>query len=1134
MSVRFICGPSGSGKSTFICNEIINESKKDPARKYLLIVPDQFTMQTQVRMIELHPDHAFLNIEVLSFSRLAHRILEEVGGEDIPVLDDTGKCLIIRQVAGRIKDSLDFMADRIDRYSFISEVKSALSEFMQYGLSPEDVSKLADSVSEKSVLSRKLKDLEVIYRAFLEYKSNDFITKEETLDIVTSSLHNSELVRDSEIFFDGFTGFTPIQEKVITELLCYASRVWFSFTMPAGSDIYAQRNKEDMFYLPGTAITRILKLAEGVNVIEEDPVILKASVKDRPMLSHLEANVFRYPMKPYSGEDTGSVRIFKAANTEEEIRDTFLRIKQLIEQNGYRYRDIAIVTGDLSSYADEMIHIARELEIPIYMDYSESIMQTAFIESICSAYDVIRSDYQAESVIRHLRTGFGPLNEDETDELENFLIKRGIRGRSSYEHVWTVSRDKDEDTPEKKEENIRQFNRINDLRERIVSHFSSLHNNDISYARALYSFLENSAAYDRQKALSDKIAEEFPSYKRKADVRIYDKVIGLLDQIESLIGDDIKDPDEFYGILEAGLMELKLGVIPQEKDMILVGDMIRTRLSYVKVLFLLGANDCNIPGRISSGGLISDIDREYLNLKEGVTLAPTPREQMFSQRLYLYMNMTKPADRLYISYVLTDLQGKDMQPSYLIGTLCKLFPGLEAKYSGTSHMAGDMLMPSDKANLKTRCAALMRAYISGAASEEEIKLLGAMCRILAESDMSDIYLQICEAVNAHYDPELLSKDIAHKLYGEVIKASVSRLEQFAKCAYAHFLSYGLNIRPRSEYGFEKTDMGEVYHSALEEFSVKMRNEGLEWAGLDEEEASKWVDEIMERIEISYSDSILISNGRNKALSKRIRRVIKRSVDTIRFQITSGEFVPAYFEKAFLSERHVKKDGGNISYSLQGRIDRVDKCSNENNEYLRVIDYKSGNRQFSLEGLYYGLMLQLSVYLGEAVKKDRTSLPAGLLYYHIGDPLINGDDTMNDDAVKAGIQMNLRMSGAVSDDEKVLLLMDKNLVPKEGSKVIPVKLNKDGVPDRYSHVYPPDVMELIYKYAFHKSDELVLKMMDGEIGCKPVGMDKKKLPCIFCDYAPVCKIYSGIDGYKYECCEKMTDEDLIREMKNETE
>ena len=1132
MSLQFVYGPSGSGKSSYIQNRIIEDSIKDPARKYLLIVPDQFTMLTQVRMIELHPDHAFSNIEVLSFSRFSHRILEEVGGKDIPVLDDTGKNLIIRHVASDVKDKLIYMSERIDKYGFISEIKSAISEFMQYGLKPDDVGQLSDRAEGRRLLSLKLKDLETIYRAFMDYKSDHFLTREETLDVVSACMNRSKLIKNADIWFDGFTGFTPIQERVIQEMMVYARRVAFAFTMPSDIDIYSNRSEEDMFYLPYTSVIRLKKLSEQVNV-QEDEAIGLGRGQAHTMLSHLESHIFRYPSPAYEGDDTETIKIYKAANISEEIRDTFARIRTLITQKKYRYRDIAVVTGDLSAYADEFKSIASELDIPIYMDYSRSVMGTDLVEAIISAYDVLRSDYTCESVIRHMRTGFGPLGMEETDELENFLLKRGIRGRKAFSSTWTVNPDKDrEETPEAAERRAETFTRINAIREKTLSHFASLHNKEVSYTRALYDFIEASGMHEKLELMSTRIADLSGSMDANAYLRIYDKIMELLDQIEALCGSEIEDIDEFTGILEAGLTELKVGVIPQERDQIQIGDMTRTRLGHVKAVFLLGANDCNIPGKISGGGIISDIDREFLLSLDGVTLSPTPRAQMFTQRLYLYMNMSKPVDGLYISYVLTDPSGKSMQASYLIGVLCKLFPKITVESSDIDHICEGRVMPPDISKLKTGCASLMRAYMAGSASEDDIRALTAMCRVLNTYEMSEVYESICTMASAHYEHVPLPDNIAEGLYGKVLAASVSRLERFAGCAYAHFLSYGLKVRPRSEYSFERNDMGNVYHHALEEFSNKIKSEGLTWDGFTDSDADAWVDDIVENIIKTYSDTILISNNRNIALGKRMKRVIRRSVDTIRYQITQGGFIPAFFEKAF----DVKKmagigDGRRVPYRLTGKIDRIDIAeTKEGSRYLRVVDYKSGNKDFSLTGLYYGLMLQLPIYLGEAVKENAGADPAGMLYFHVTDPVIETSDELDEAQAVKSVRADMRMKGAVVGEEQVITLMDKSLGASSSSDIIPLKLTKDCVPDKRSKAYPMEIMKEICGYADKKCEELIVRIMNGDIDCMPVTYDSNPLPCKYCDFASVCRIYSRIDGYKSMCYDKTDTEEILEKIK----
>ncbi len=1134
MSLRFVYGPSGSGKSTYVQKYVIDKSMSDPARKHLLIVPDQFTMQAQVRMIELHPDHAFSNIEVLSFSRLSHRILEEIGGEDVPVLDDTGKNLIIRRVAGEVADSLVYVGGKLDRYGFVSEIKSAISEFMQYGYRPADVRSLAERASERRLLSMKLSDIAVIYEAFMKYKADRFLTREETLDIVAKGLHKSELVKGATLVLDGFTGFTPIQEQVIRELMVLSREVIFTFTLPADADPCTARSEEDMFWLCSRAARRIRALADDAGVITEEHVPCQRKADGGSMLDHLERHAFRYPTVPYAGSDRDSVRIYRAQTISDEIRDTFGRIRSLTAGGKLRYRDVALVVGNMASYADEVMHAANEAGIPIYMDYSRSIMTTPIVEALLSAMDVVRTDYARESVIRHMRTGFGPLDRDETDVLENFLLRTGIRGRASYERVWTIRRDERSEkarTPEGEEWYVTECDRINSIRERVLAHFESLRNISSTYPRALYEFMVNAGMHDRLLVMSTKYGEIGDSSSEKQYAQIYDKIMELLDQMEALCGEDVSDADEFAGILEAGLSELKVGVIPQESDQVLVGDMIRTRLSHVKALFLLGVNDSNIPGTVSSGGLISDVDRDFLTGMEDVCLAPTPREQMFTQRLYLYMNMTKPACSLTLSYVTGDAEGNDMMPSYLIGLMRRLFPELAIENSGSTHSLGGHVLPANRSDVSHACAAMIRDYVDGRIEGEDVRLLAALCRTLMESGLEESCRRMFEMSMMRHVSLSLPAQLVRDVYGEVIRASVSRLEKFAGCAYAHFLSYGLKLVPRPEFTFENRDMGEVYHKALEEFGLRMRTEGLSWEGLTDEDADEWVREITERITSVYGDTILVSSKRNKALSGRIRRVIRRSVDTIRYQVTQGSFVPAYFEKQFETDRRALLPGGNEApYKLMGKIDRVDVSSGDGAEYVRIIDYKSGNRVFDLSGLYHGFKLQLAIYMHEALRLGNGVRPAGMLYFHVSDPMVKAAGDMTDVEAADAVRYEMRMKGIIAADEDVYARMDRNLAPGIESHVVPVKLTMDGVPDgRTSKTYDPEIFDVILKYAGHKSDELIGRLLEGDIDCAPATYAGAGDPCRFCDYSASCRIKSGLDGYKITRYDKESDEALLERM-----
>ncbi len=1159
MPIRFIYGPSGSGKSTKIQNIIIDSSLKNPERRHLLIVPDQFNLQTQMRMVRLHPDHAFSNIEVLGFSRLAHRILEEAGGEDIPVLDDTGKSLIIRRIADRVSPELKVMSTKLDRIGYIHEVKSAISEFLQYGISPDDLKGVIDNMTDHRALSLKLHDLMCIYRAFMEDKAGEFITREETLDLVRKRMHRSELVKDSFIAFDGFTGFTPIQEKVIQEMMVLASDVYFVFTTDHGCDIHDKVAPENVFALSHTSCSRLLALAEQASVAEDEAIRAPfdgVEASDRPAcLTYLEKRLFRPDdSDPFTGGIPGHIKIYKAADVRSEITDTFQRIRELIRTRGFRYRDIAIVTGDISAYADGIADTAAELDIPVYMDYSRPIMLSPFIEALLAAFEVVRFDYRYESLIRFMRTGFGPLNMHETDELENFLMRTGIRGHEAFGRVWTY---REPALGELSEEalnlRIEEMERLNASREKVYDWFASLHNTGEtigSYSGALYDFIDKTGMYDKLLKMSRDFASSNDHIRALEYEQIYALVLKLLDQMAALCGDEKTDTDSYVHMLEAGLSEIRLSVIPADSDRLMVGDIVRTRLSEIKALFLLGANDCYIPGDMSSGGIISDIDREYLRGGDGqdarpvLELAPSPRDQLYIQKLYLYMNLCKPSKELIVSCALSDTQGRELMPSYLIEELCKLFPGLEPHPSSDTHsitVAGDpekkISAPADHIRMRDHAAMLLRRYMAGGLNDErsgELDMLISLFDSLKESGDEDVLGRMCDMSAMHYEHTPLSHELAVSLYGSVIMTSVSRLEKFAGCAYAHFLSYGLKLRTRPEYSFENTDMGEVYHKSLEEFEIKLTDEGLTWEGLTEADADKWVDEIMDIISTTYGDTILISNSRNMALANRIRRVVKRSVDTIRYQVVKGKFVPKYFEKRFFAEKKIgNSDSEDMTYRISGKIDRMDICDSDNGKYLRIVDYKSGNRDFDLAELYHGLMMQLAVYMSRALGLEEDAKPAGMLYYHISDPVIESDKELSDEEALQEVRKSLKMKGIVNSSPEIIALMDKDLAPGVKSDVIPVNYKKDSSPDSHSKIYDEEELKLILDFAEHRMDTLMEDIMSGDIDASPAYKRKSAVtPCTYCDYASVCHIRAGIPGYEPKVYDKIPESELMEKMRQE--
>ncbi len=683
MSLQFYFGASGAGKSRKLHDYIIEESIRCPEKNYLLIVPDQFTMQTQMDLVVEHPRHAIMNIDVLSFGRLTHRVIEEVGGEELPVLDDTGKSLVLRKVAGQEKEKLTVLGSHLHKIGYIHEVKSALSEFMQYGVGEKELETLISYAKERGALYYKLQDLRLLYRAFGEYIHDRFITTEGTLDRLRAALPESEIVRGSVIAFDGFTGFTPIQNRVIQDLLRLSDKVIVTLTMDERENPYRVEGEQRLFYLSQKTVAALKRLAAEAGIEEEKAVWCREKVEGRlprfaknPELAHLERNLFRYPPCAY-GTEAERIHLIEASTPAQELRQTCITIRRmLLESEELCYRDIAVVTGNMGVYGKEVQEVFDRFDIPIYMDQTRGILGNPFTSYLRSALQILLQDFSFEAVFHYLRTGLAGFTWEEVDRLENYIRRFGIRGRRRWSKAFTYR----EEEPEGEEVSLAALDACNEMRIRLmdqIAPFLTPMKTAGEMVRALYAFL---VANEVQRKLADfeqAFQEEGELARAKEYGQIYPLVIDLLDQIEGLLAGEELTLKEFADILDSGLAEITVGTIPQNVDRILVGDIERTRLKQVKVLFFLGVNDGNIP-KSSGGGIISDLDREFLR-ESDIELAPSPREQMYIQRLYLYLNMTKPSEALILSYARVGEDGRSLRPAYLVELLQGLLPGLTAE-----------------------------------------------------------------------------------------------------------------------------------------------------------------------------------------------------------------------------------------------------------------------------------------------------------------------------------------------------------------------------------------------------------------------------------------------------------------------
>lgn len=1121
MALQFILGNSGSGKTTYMYQQVVEEASRNPLKDYLVIVPEQFTMQTQRMLVDLAPNKAIMNIDVLSFKRLAYRVFDDLGIKTDEILEETGKNLVLRKVAQERKEQLTVFRPNMNRMGYISEVKSLLSELVQYNISPEKLNEYIESGKLSAVLSKKLKDVVTMYEGFQEFMKNRYITAEEILYVLKDVAKDSKMLQGSVLVFDEFTGFTPIQNKLLYEIMPLVDKMMVSLTIDSSEDFYHSRGIHELFDMSKRTISSLIKMATELNVEVFDPVVMEGEnekrYKNSPSIAFMEKNIFRRKMSKYETAPE-EIQISCLKSPKDEMILVAREINYLIQSENYRYKEIAVVSGAVNKYGNYVEKVFGQYSIPYFLDTTKEILFHPFIEFIRATLEVINKDFSYEAVFRFLRCGFCDIEEKDLDLLENYLLATGIKGRKAWAKKWLR-------TPRNKElydlellENLRIkiFNIIMPVYKVFKNSEANVRDNII----ALYEMIANLGVeqqlWDKEKEFLELGAQS----KSKEYGQIYEIVMTLFEKYIVLLGDEKLSTKEFIEILDAGFDAAEVATIPPGYDSVTIGDIERTRLNGVKVLFFVGVNDGIVPKASGHGGIISQYEREILKEQE-IDLAPGAREQTFIQKFYLYLNMTKPSEKLYLSYSKLDAEGKSIRSSYLIGVMKNLFPKLDVNnYEDISK----------EINLSTREAA--REYLIHGERDEKWY---ALAKYFAE-DIEDIL----EASYIHYSDDPISKAAAKAIYGNNIDGSVTRFEKYAKCAYAHYLQYGLKLKEREILGFQSVDIGNIYHEALELYSKKLANSDKDWFSIGDEERDILASQSMEEAILGYNGIEAYDTAENKYRLSRMEHIFKQTVWALTKQVRKGKFVPDEFELSFsklnrMDALHFDFDN-NESLDLRGRIDRLDTCRNEDGRvFVKIIDYKSGSTSFDLLKLYQGLQLQLMVYMNVAVEKKKYNhegkevIPGGMLYYHIDDPIIEVNGELSEEEINDRIFKALKPDGLVNSEETVFRAMDENFEGK--SDVIPVALKNDGNLSATSKVASTEEFEIISEFVNTTIDRTGREIYDGVISVNPIGGTSDS--CTYCPYDSICKIKSKLPGFKNRNLKKMKKDEIFEKMETET-
>lgn len=1103
-SIQLILGSSGAGKSHRIYSDAILASISDASTNHIIIVPEQFTMQTQKDIVMLHPSKGILNIDVLSFERLAYRVFEETGLESLTVLDDTGKNLILRKVLEEVKDELKVFHNKVGMNGFVSEMKSIISELFQYGIDEEKLELMLENTKDKTLLKNKIEDIKLIYNRFKQYLQEKFIASEELLDVLCREIENSKTLQNSSIYIDGFTGFTPIQYRLLGKLMSKCIKVTVTITIRAEEADFSVCKEHELFRMSKVTATKLYALADDYEVKVCDNILLEGvpyRFKDNLDMHKLEKNLFR---GAYDVTDIqGNIFMFDAQNPNKEVEYVANNIYKLVKEEEYRFRDIAVITGDMESYYRLIEKEFAKNNIKAFIDHKRNILNNPLVETIRSLVEINAKDFSYESIFRYLKAGMCNISSNDINTIENYVIAMGIRGFKQWNTEWnrecmTIRKD--------------ALLKINETRENIVISLSTLrscfkdNNSDVkAYTKAIYDFIHEGNMQEKLKENEDEFDLEGKLSLAKEYSQAYKLVIELFDKLVALMGQEVVGIREYADILDSGFAEIKVGVIPPSIDRVIVGDIERTRLNDIKVLFFIGVNDGIVPKNNSAGGILSRADREVLYNCD-FELSPTPKESAYMQRFYLYLNMTKPKDKLYLSFSNADNSGKSLRPSYLINTVRSMFSGINIL--SQSDMEGINALINKKTAVE---------YLADEMRQYKIKNIDDVGRelysvLLSDIEYHDDVLNLIDGVFYTNVTNNLNSAIANVLYGENNVRSITRLEKYASCAYSHFLGYGLALVEREEHSIEAVDMGNLYHDSIELVATKIEQGDFSWNTLDDEQRGILVEESVNETVENYRNAALTSNARNLYKINNVKRVTNKTIWALSEHVKRGSFKPTFYE-----------------YKIpDGRVDRVDLFEDGDNLFVKVIDYKSGNKKFDLVDTYYGIQLQLVLYLDATIKSlqniypDKNVRPGAVFYYNIKDPYIERS--------KQSVLDEFKMSGLINISPEVIEALD-NQVNEEaissgkvkGSEVADIRCSKKQIMQT-PKVISEEKFNVLNNFITDKMNDMNRDIYNGNIELNPY--KKKQLsPCSYCSYKAICGFDSKNQDNSYRRIDMLKEKDI---------
>lgn len=1150
MGLRFVLGKGGIGKTSFMLNEIKKRVQDNETSPVILLVPEQYSFEMEKNMSKLFQGEEkdkYLRSRVLSFKTMSNIVFSKVGGLTDVNINSSGKAMMIYKSIDKITNELKVYGKSATQSGFVSSITDMISELKQYNVSPEMLENISGEI-ENETLRYKLKDIAKIYEEFERNLHENYVDSQDLLTSLSEKLNKCDYFKDAYIYIDEFTGFTPNQYAIIKELLKQAKEVYVSLTIDSLTQFTYSKN--DAFSRTKYTYEKLYKMAaeEGIK-IHKNENLNSGKVKrfnNNEELQHLEAFYHSYPYRRYEKE-TEHIRIKEFNNLYDEVEHVAKEIVHLVREKKARYKDITVSTRDLNKYDFLVRSIFKEYEIPNFIDSKREAKSNPIIVLILSVLEMRNRRYSYETMFRYLKSGLIGVSDEDISLLENYVILNGITGKKWFEEKWEYKVNQNYMAQES-EFDLEQKERINETRNQILEPIIKLQNKLDKRNKTVREICTYVYEFLLDINIEETLENLINNFTQKGDLEIADEysqvwqiVIDILDQMVELMGDEKISLDKFMKVISLGFDEYELGLVPPSMDQVLVSSIDRMKNSNTKHLYLIGTTDGVFPLISKESGLLSDKDRDSLN-KKGVEVDIDSKTKTYEEQFLVYKALTYTSENLTISYPISDHEGKTLRPSIIVSRLKKIFPNINIKSYVLKGLDNSINTALENITVKAPTFnelinAIKEFEMRGYINEVYLDLYRYF---LKDEEYRNKLEKVVTGLSYTNQVEKVERQKIKQLY-ENKNLSISKLERYAQCPFSYFIQYGLKAQERKEYSFTAPDLGSFIHSILDTFSKSLNKDKLNWHEIDENYIRNKVSIIVDEMMSKIPGFILNSSERYKYLAYRLKKMLVSAISIISMQIKQGNFEPVDYEVSFRKDgkyppiKIILNDGEEIT--LVGQIDRIDELEKDDMKYIRIIDYKSGDKSINLTEVYYGLQLQLLVYLDAIIDSDKHKKsnlkPAAILYNRIDNPIVRSNEDQRDAVINEEILKKLRMNGLVLKDVDIIGEMDMSL--KEGERttslIIPANLDKNGNIGRYTKGVTEPEFDILREYVKYEVKKLCERMVGGDISIIPC-KNKNGTSCDFCTYASICQFDTSIKGNMYTILNDKKDEEIIKLMEKE--